>query len=344
MLYLIMCENLFDITEVVKMAEIRYNPLTNDWVMIASHRQGRPQMPKDWCPFCPGSGKVPDHFDVYKYDNDFPALSQNPPAPDDVKTDFYKTAPSYGKCEVILYSPEHTVTLPELPLDHVVKLVNLWTERYIALKADEKIKYVFIFENRGEVVGVTMPHPHGQIYGYPFIPKKIALEMENSKKYEAEHGRCMFCDMLADEMKYGDRVIIENDDFVAFLPFFTEYPYGMYIMSKQHKQSLDQFNDSEKRNLAKIVREVAGTLDSLFDFTFPYMMCMQNAPVNSGDVDNFHFQIQFFPPMRSADKIKFNASSETGAWAHCNPTCPEEKAVELRVAYKKFLEKDGKDK
>ena len=162
------------------MAEIRYNPLTNDWVMIASHRQGRPQMPKDWCPFCPGSGKVPDHFDVYEYDSDFPALSQNPPAPDDVKTDFYKTAPSYGKCEVILYSPEHTVTLPELPLDHVVKLVNLWTERYIALKADEKIKYVFIFENRGEVVGVTMPHPHGQIYGYPFIPKKIALEMENS--------------------------------------------------------------------------------------------------------------------------------------------------------------------
>ncbi|MBQ2754464.1 MAG: galactose-1-phosphate uridylyltransferase, partial [Clostridia bacterium] len=115
------------------MAELRYNPLTNDWVMIASHRQNRPQMPKDWCPFCPGSGQVPDHFDVLKYDNDFPALSQTPPVPDNVKTDFYKTAPSYGKCEVILYSPEHTVTLPELPVDHVVKLVNLWEERYVEL-------------------------------------------------------------------------------------------------------------------------------------------------------------------------------------------------------------------
>ena len=321
------------------MAELRYNPLTNDWVMIASHRQNRPQMPKDWCPFCPGSGQVPDHFDVLKYDNDFPALSQTPPVPDNVKTDFYKTAPSYGKCEVILYSPEHTVTLPELPVDHVVKLVNLWEERYVELTKDENIKFIFIFENRGEVVGVTMPHPHGQIYGYSFIPKKIALEMENSKKYMDETGNCMFCDMLKDEMKYGERVIIENDDFVAFLPFFTEYPYGMYIMSKKHKQSIDQFDEKEKRNLAIIIREVAGTLDSLFDYKFPYMMCMQNAPVNCGDVSNFHFQIQFFPPMRSKDKQKFNASSETGAWAHCNPTCPEEKAVELREAYKKFLSK-----
>ena len=97
------------------MAELRKHPLTNDWIMIASHRQNRPQMPKDYCPFCPGSGKVPDHFDVYEYDNDFPALSQNPPAPDDVADDFFETAPCYGKCEVILYSPEHTVTLPELP-------------------------------------------------------------------------------------------------------------------------------------------------------------------------------------------------------------------------------------
>ena len=164
----------------------------------------------------------------------------------------------------------------------LLSLLTFGRERYIALKADEKIKYVFIFENRGEVVGVTMPHPHGQIYGYPFIPKKIALEMENSKKYEAEHGRCMFCDMLADEMKYGDRVIIENDDFRCFFCRLSRnIPTEMHTTSKQHKQPLDQFNDSEKRNLAKIVREVAGTLDSLFDSTFPYMMCMQNAPVNS---------------------------------------------------------------
>lgn len=322
------------------MAELRYNPLTKDWVMIASHRQNRPQMPKDWCPFCPGSGKVPENYDVYEYDNDFPALSQTPPQPDNVKTSFYKTAPSYGKCEVILYSPEHTKTLPELSQNHVRKLVDLWVERFCEIKKDDKIKYVFIFENRGEVVGVTMPHPHGQIYGYPFIPKKLELECASAKEHMEKTGRCLFCDMLADEVNSGDRIIIENDDFYAFLPFYSEYPYGMYIMSKKHKSTIDKFTDSEKDNLAKIVRETAGTLDSLFGYTFPYMMCMHNAPVNSGDMDDiFHFHIEFFPPMRSADKQKFNASSETGAWAHCNPTAPEEKAEELREAYKRFISK-----
>ena len=204
------------------MAELRWNPLIKDWVMIASHRQNRPQMPKDWCPFCPGSGKVPDHFTVYEYDNDFPALSQNPPVPDDVETRIYKTKPAYGKCEVILYSPEHTVTLPELPVDHIRELVDLWTERFVEISKDEKIKYVFIFENRGDVVGVTMPHPHGQIYGYSVIPKKLQLEMESCKEHFDETHNCLICDMLEDEMNCGDRIIMENEDFVTFLPFFSE--------------------------------------------------------------------------------------------------------------------------
>ncbi len=321
-----------------KMAELRWNPLIKDWVMIASNRQNRPQMPKDWCPFCPGSGKVPDKFDVLKYDNDFPALSQNPPAPDNVETELYKTKPSYGKCEVILYSPEHTITLPELPKDHIRKLVDLWESRFVEISSDEKIKYVFIFENRGAAVGVTMPHPHGQIYGYSVIPKKIELEMESFKEHKAKTGNCLMCDMLHDETKDGRRVIFENDDFITFLPFFSEYPYGMYIAAKRHIQNLTDMTDSEKDNLAQILKETAGTLDSLFGFTFPYMMCMYQNPVNSGNCDFHHFHIAFYPPMRSADKIKYNASSETGAWAHCNPTAPEEKAEELREAHKRFLE------
>ena len=181
------------------MAELRWHPLIKDWVMIASHRQGRPQMPKDWCPFCPGSGKVPENYTVHKYDNDFPALSQNPPEPDDVANEFFKVKEAYGKCEVILYSPEHTVTLPELSVDHISKLVDLWTQRFEAISADEKIKYVFIFENRGDVVGVTMPHPHGQIYGYSVIPKKIELEMDSCREYFGENKKCLICDMLKEE-------------------------------------------------------------------------------------------------------------------------------------------------
>lgn len=322
------------------MAELRWNPLIKDWIMIASHRQNRPQMPKDWCPFCPGSGKVPDTFSVLKYDNDFPALSQTPPEPDDVATELYKTKPAYGKCEVILYSPEHTITLPELPEEHIRELVDLWEERFVEIKSDENIKYVFIFENRGEAVGVTMPHPHGQIYGYSVIPKKIELEIDAFKEHKENTGRCLMCDMLKDETEDGRRIIIENEDFLAFLPFFSEYPYGMYIAAKRHIQNLCDMTEREKDNLAKILKETAGTLDSLFDYTFPYMMCMYQNPVNSGNTDFHHFHIAFYPPMRSKDKIKFNASSETGAWAHCNPTAPEEKAEELREAYKKFKNKN----
>jgi len=307
--------------------------------MIASHRQNRPQMPKDWCPFCPGSGRVPEDYDVLEYDNDFPALSQQPPIPDDVANEFFKVREAYGKCEVILYSPEHNKTLPELSEDHVKKLVDLWTERLLELQKDEKIKYVFIFENRGEVVGVTMPHPHGQIYGYSYIPKKLELELQACKEHYEEKKSCLICDLMREEIKFRQRVIFENDDFIVILPFFVEYPYGVYIISKNHKQNLAQFTEREKHNLAKAVRESAGMLDALFDTRFPYMMCMHQEPVNSGDFsDYYHFHIEFFPPMRSKEKQKFNASSETGAWAHCNPTAPEEKAEELRKAYKKYIE------
>ena len=306
--------------------------------MIASHRQNRPQMPKDWCPFCPGSGKVPEHFTVYEYDNDFPALSQNPPVPDDVATELYKTKEAYGKCEVILYSPEHTVTLPELSVEHIRELVDLWTSRFEELRKDERIKYIFIFENRGDVVGVTMPHPHGQIYGYSYIPKKLELELASCKEYKEEKGECLICDIVKNEKEFGKRVIIENEDFITFLPFFADYPYGVYVAAKGHVQNLTQFSDRQKGNLAKILKETAGTLDSLFDYTFPYMMCMHQDPVNGEDASEYyHFHIEFYPPMRSADKQKFNASSETGAWASCNPTAPEEMAEQLKKAHEKFL-------
>ena len=298
-------------------------------------------MPKDWCPFCPSSGNVPD-YEVMEYDNDFPALRQDPPAPDDVGTDFFKTAPCYGKCEVVLYSPEHTVTVPQLSQQHMRRLVDLWCERFAALSADPKVKYVFIFENRGDVVGVTMPHPHGQIYAYPFLPKKLELEAQSAKEYYKKNGRCLYCDFLENEKRAGSRIVFENEHFTVFLPFFSAYPYGVYIQSNAHRQYLTDFTDAERDALGVTVRDTAGMLDSLFGYRFPYMMCMHNAPVNSGDFSkDFHFHIEFYPPMRSAKKQKFNASSETGAWAACNPTCPEDTAEELRRAYKRFL--DGKE-
>lgn len=319
------------------MAELRWNPLLQDWHMIASNRQNRPQMPKDYCPFCPSFGNVPD-YEVLEYDNDFPALTQNPPAPDNVATDFFKVAPNYGKCEVILYSPGHTTTLPELSDSHMRKLVDLWCERFQKMAADEKIKYVFPFENRGDVVGVTMPHPHGQMYGYSFIPKRLQVETASAREYYEQNGRSLFADMLENEKKAQVRVIFENDAFTVYLPFYTDYPYGVYIMPNRPVAYMTDLTDAEKDLLGITIRDTVGMMDNLFDYRFPYMMCMYNAPVNSGDYSAFwRYHIKFFPPMRSAEKQKFNASSETGAWANCNPTCPEETSKELRAAYAKYM-------
>ena len=323
------------------MAELRWNPFKNDWVMVASARQNRPQMPKDWCPFCPGSGRVPDDYEVLKYDNDFPALFMDPPEPDDVGTDFFKVEKAYGKCEVILYSPDHMVTLPQLSVSHVKKLVDLWCERFAELSRFEKSKYVLIFENRGKVVGVTMPHPHGQIYAYPFLPKKLEVKLDSAKNYRAKTGRCLFCDWLKAEEKEEKRVIFENTHFSVIIPFFSEFAYGTQIIAKRHVQYIMDFNEAERLALAETIRNTVGMYDSLFDMPFPYMMCMYNAPVNMGSMGCFHFHIEFFTPMRSKEKQQFLASSETGAWAHCNPTAPEEKADELRTAYQKYINRSG---
>ncbi len=323
------------------MAELRYNPISQDWIMVASHRQARPQMPKNWCPFCTGSGKVPDEgFDVLRYPNDFPALSETPPTPDDVAGGLFEVAPAYGKCEVLLYSDKHTATLAELGDEHIHKLAKMWQDIFFDISADEKIKYVYIFENRGDVVGVTMPHPHGQVYGYSFIPKKLAEEAASTTEYYNKNKTNLYCDLLKQEKTDGRRIIFENEHFTVYVPFFSQITYGVHVMANRQVPHLAAMTDDEICALGETVRACNGMYDALFDTVFPYMMCMHNAPVNSGDFSkSWQFHIEFFPPMRAADKQQFFASSETGAGAWCNPTSPEEKAEELRIAYKKYLNK-----
>lgn len=323
------------------MAELRWNPLLRDWTMVAAHRQNRPEMPENWCPFCPEFERVPKDYDVYKYDNDFPTLSEEPPKPDNVGSDFYKTKAAYGKCEVILYSPKHNALIWELDLPHLRKLIDLWCERYRELAEDKKIKYIFPFENRGKEVGVSMPHPHGQIYAYSFMPLKLQLELNSCREYYEKNNECLICRMNMEEKDFEKRIIIENENFLCYLPFFTDYPFGVFIVSKTHKSRMVDFTEEEKDNLAKILKEITGTFDALYDRVFPYMMAIHQAPVNSPEYGNyneyFHFHIEFYPPLRSADRIKYNASSETGAWANCNPRSVEDTAIELRKAYGKFL-------
>lgn len=323
------------------MPELRYNPLLDDWTMVSANRSKRPDMPKDYCPFCPGSGKVPDDYDVLKYDNDFPILSQDPPPQDPVGSELYPTAPSYGKCDVILYSPDHHASLHEFSHAHIKKLVNLWKTRFIELSKDPNIVYIFPFENRGAEVGVTMPHPHGQIYGYSKMPLRLRIELENARLYYEAHGVNLLDRMLEEEEAFQDRMLWANDHFAAFIPFFCEYPYGVYLLPKVPLSSLADFEEEHIASFAEALKVITGSFDLLFDKKFPYMMCLYNAPVNSDDTypgadQYYRFHVKFFPPLRGENAIKWNASSETGAWVHGNPRKVEETAQELKEAIARF--------
>lgn len=324
------------------MAELRYNPLLDDYVMVSADRSKRPDMPKDFCPFCPGSGKVPENYDVLKYDNDFPILSENPPKPDSVGSEFYKTAQSYGKCEVILYSPEHFGKFYELELNHIEKLVRLWKERFLELKKDEKIKYIFPFENKGAEVGTTMPHPHGQIYAYSKMPLRLRLELDNSKRYFEKENINIFDQMIKDERAFGDRIIAENDSFIVFIPFFAAYPFGAYIVAKDNLGSFEDFSDKEISDFGEILRNLVGAFDKIYDKPFPYMMGIYQIPINSETYSNgekyYRFHVKFFPPLRGENSVKYNASSETGAWVHGNPRRVEDTAQELKEAFRRFVD------
>ena len=319
------------------MAELRYNPVTRDWVMVASHRQERPQMPKDRCPFCPGGGRVPDEgYTVLRYPNDFPALSQHPPAPDGVASGLFLTAPAYGRCEVLLYSDRHSAAVGELDDAQARRLARMWKDCYLDMAADQKIKYIFLFENRGEAVGVTMPHPHGQAYGYGFLPSKIREELAGAKTHHQRTGRCLFCDLLAEEKRARRRVIFQNECFTAYVPFFAPVAYGVHVTAHRHLPHPGVMTEKELDALGEAVRDCAGMYDALFDTAFPYMMCMHCAPPDGKSDVYYHFHIEFVSLMRARGKQQFFASSETGAGAFCNPTSPEEKAEELRRAHQKF--------
>jgi len=322
------------------MSHLRWNPLLRTYTMVAANRQNRPHMPKNWCPFCPGSGKVPDNYDVHVYPNDYPVLSASPNVTQVMHHAAYQNAPAYGHCEVVLYSPQHEANLYDLSLAHVTKLVKLWCDRTAALQEDSQVKYVYPFENRGKEVGVTMPHPHGQIYAYPFIPLKIKTELDSCKAYYAEHGRALFADIIAEELKTGERVLAQNDQFIAFLPYFTDYPFGVFIATKQLRNSLAQFNHSDQRALADILIKVLGAFDQIYEQRFPYMMCIHQSPCNSPQYADseayYHFHIEFYPPLRDKNKIKWYASSEMGAWAAANVVTVENSIHLLRQALEKF--------
>jgi len=319
------------------MSELRWNPLLEQWVITATHRQERTFFPPDdYCPLCPTKPggfptEIPEEsYELVTFDNKFPSLHRVAPEPAVKETDLYKIRKAEGVCEVVLYTQDHTTSLAEESEENIEQLIYVWTDRYIELGKLEYVDYVFIFENKGKEIGVTLTHPHGQIYAYPFIPPVIEKELNASKKHKRKTGHCLLCDVLAEEMKDGRRLVYENEHFVAIIPFYARYPYEVHILPKKHQRSLTEFNKAEKHSLANVLKTVLAKFDNLWGISFPYMMVMHQKPTDGKAHGYYHFHIEFYPPYRTPGKLKFLAGSESGAGVFINDTLAEEKAKELR--------------
>lgn len=253
-----------------------------------------------------------------------------PDEPAIVGDDLYIVKPSKGICEVVVYSPTHAATLSSESVEQIYKLILVWTDRFHELENHDFIDYVYIFENKGSEVGVTLPHPHGQIYAYPLVPPVIVKELTQFDAHLAKNGRCLLCDVIEKELSFGQRIVAENDAFIAVIPFFARYPYELHIYSKRHLQAFTDLEEAEPHLLAEILKQILVAFDALFDKSFPYIMAVHQRPTDGSDYAQYHFHIEFYPPLRSAAKLKFLAGSEAGVGFFINDTLPEEKAAELR--------------
>lgn len=321
------------------MNELRWDPTLEEWVAYATHRQGRTFLPpKEYCPLCPTEPggfptEVPrESYDVVVFENKFPSFSPRTAEPAEPGTDLTPTRAGEGVCEVVLYSDRHEATLAGMNEERICNLVDVWADRYEELGAREEVEYVFIFENKGESIGVTVHHPHGQIYAYPFVPPRPKKELDAARRYRSENGgRCLHCDVLDQEHEDGRRIVAKGDCFTAFVPFYARYPYEVHVYSRACVGSISELGDGERRELARVLKRLLSGYDGLFGFSLPYVMAMHQAPTDgSGHEGVAHFHIEFYPPNRTAEKLKYLAGSETGAGAFIVDALPEKTAAELR--------------
>ncbi|HEX4679574.1 MAG TPA: galactose-1-phosphate uridylyltransferase [Gaiellaceae bacterium] len=290
-------------------SELRYDTLAGEWVGIAGERQSRPNRPPDDCPFCVGGIEAPVPYEVRAFPNRWPMFAPGDPVVLEPATG---QVPARGASEVVLYSPEHDSSLGSLGTAGVRRVIDLWAERTADLLARPEINYVLIFENRGADVGATIPHPHGQIYAFPFVPPVPAREAA-----VAEHG----CALCAEEP--GERLVYESEEWRAYVPYASAYPYGLLIAPRTHISGLPELGDDARNGLATLLSDVLPRYDRLFGRPFPYMLW-----VHPGS----HLHVHIAPPGRSADALRYVAAGEVGSGTLMNPVVPERAADELRNA------------
>ena len=275
------------------MPDLRFDPLRKEWVAYATERNDRTFLPTDFCPLCPsgpgGESEVPlDTFEVVVFENRFPAFG-----PD--RNGGRPVRPPTTGCEVVVYTPEHTSTLAQLPVERVRLLVDVWADRYRALGSRSDVDYVYIFENKGEEIGVTLHHPHGQIYALPFVPPFAEAELRASREHHDAEGRCLHCDELKAEIE-GPRLLFAEGSVSAFVPHAARWPYEVHVYPRRHVGSIDELDEAERWDLAGALLRVASAYDTHFGFSTPYVMAMHQAPTDGRSWPEAHLHVEFYPP------------------------------------------------
>ncbi|HYG77078.1 MAG TPA: galactose-1-phosphate uridylyltransferase [Planctomycetota bacterium] len=331
------------------MWEQRYHPLRDEWVIVAAHRQNRPWIGEKVqrleapipnylpdCYLCPGntrvSGRKNDAYaQTFVFDNDHPCVGMDAPAELAPPPGIYRNMPARGIARVVCYSPRHDLTLAELAPSEIEVLLRVWQEQYRELAARPDIRHVLIFENKGDVVGVSNPHPHCQIYATNFVFKTIETEVRASRDYMGQTGRVLFQDIIASERQDGRRILAENAGAIAFVPYFARYAYEVYVAPKATHPSLAALSAEEIRDLAAVLKTTLVKFDNLWQMPFPYVMALHQAPTDGGEYHSYHCHIQFHPPLRKPNLLKYLAGPEIGGGNFLSDTCPEEKAAELQA-------------
>jgi UDPglucose--hexose-1-phosphate uridylyltransferase len=329
--------------------EERWHPLREEWVIVAAHRQNRPwsgetiervetvlpgYLPD--CYLCPGNLRVSgkrnaDYQGTYVFDNDLPCVGAEAPGDLAAAPGIYNSRPARGIARVVCYSPQHNLALAELEAVEIENLLRVWQDQYAELSNRKDIKHVLIFENKGNEVGVSNPHPHCQIYATNFVFKTIETEALAGQRHLQETGRVLFQDILEAEREDGRRIICENETAIAFMPYFARYAYEVYVAPKQTHPHLAALSSDEVRDFAAVLRSVVVRFDNLWQMPFPYVMPLHQAPTDGADYQGFHFHIEFHSPLRRPNLLKYLAGPEIGGGNFLSDTAPEEKAAELRA-------------
>lgn len=319
-------------------SQLRQDPLTGSWNAVAAHRQARTHRPPaDQCPLCPSRNgahtEIPtDSYDVVVFENRFPAFAPTVEAPSRGDSDHgpFVSSPGRGRCEVVCFTSDHYASLGALDTRRMVTVLRVLAERTVSLATTPEVAYVYCFENRGEAIGVTLLHPHGQIYAMPLVPPRIELLAAALDQSRTRSGECPQCRALTAELAVGDRIVVESEHTVAYVPFAARWPYEIRVVPREHKAMLSALSEEQLVDLAVTYRDVLQRLDRL-DATapVPYIAGWQQAPAGR---DDWHLAAEIFTIRRGPQLLKYLAGIESGAGLWINDISPEFAAMQLRAS------------